>query len=484
MRLREVDLFSMSLATTSKSSSVTLYHFLKSVPSTADRAMSMREFQRSASSSTAHAFPMRGQGGHADYVSRLEDVVLDHLLLSSSSSSPQSRMAHDIVQEKRPKLARESSRWRSFLLDVGASFFTAEEQQHQNNNNTDSVSPPGNWGSDLPSSAQSSTDVSLAAKSELVRAVPAAHVDPATTRVEAFRAVNSPPPSSTRATHIASPSNTSINEDEPTGRMQLNHRNLPPAPQHAEEKDSEFEATQRLLREMLHESSTTAPSPLRGNAAFHDTNDRLHSRQSERKVEPSSMRAAPVSITNNAQVTPAKQQVSNSASGSLHPIVERLLLRIQNFPPTDADVDGDKSYNSLHERVSSKCVELQTRVRSLLQAPPDVGTATSAGTSSVGQVLHRRKSREDFLKNLSYRLSNLQSLHDVQRHEQETLDMTANSLRLEVAAMTVMLRQVLSAMMRAERMLEDDAVAVSVNYGETSHLLREIQSILDEAAEE
>lgn len=443
VRLREVDAQSHTLAQDAQSSSVTLYTFLKSCPSNSDRLVAFRDFKKSLQCHKEHPTTLLSVRNRS-MLAACEDIVLQRFLNSSFDNIATGRRHF----ERSPSIAAEKDMWRHFLVHKAppTSFDALARRQG------DAEDRRANDG--LKSAAAAAVQHRIhrmlhddddasdtAAQVPLTRA----HTEP----MGSFNASPSPPPTTDGNTPTYRVSQIPASFGVVQQSAELPH--ITAMVHHREQQQDEW-------RRRSEEAATAAASTMPLVCVSSN----------------------PTQPKPNASLSRAEHATPPKRRADVHPYLTRVMAELREAYELHAavsDVPMDAEHEAKAAHVDRRIADLRTRVTSRLETC----NASRGSTSHQAKVMA-------FLSLLKRRIDNAATFHSVQRHEQDTLDVAAAALRVENAALTRMLRAVLSVMMRAEVSLEANSVpnhgAAKEQHDAAVDLLDTIRDILDEASEE
>ncbi|CUG91728.1 Hypothetical protein, putative [Bodo saltans] len=458
VRLRHVSDQAMTSCTDPHTSTLTLYTFLKSSASTADRAIAMREFHRHAS-----RYEERGGGAllhrnNATMVMLCEEAVHDVLLRSQVVSSTRNggSAAKSMMQERNPTLALERNFWRHFLTHPAARASSLEHHRHTSLSASPKSVEEGtttrraavHHSNDSASTYHQSSAADTAELShETVRVKttrPAHHYDDDDDAYEAMLQRGD------KATAVVDSNDDDTDDATTTSFPQT--RSPPP----------QLMATQRptSVPAVSHQRSPSSqqqqqPSALRVDPLPANLSGSPQHVAADTHAQPTAatVYGSPPLVQRSSQLS--LKELPQEISSTLRDVLDRFRSEATSFHPKDAEQESQSS--RIHNRIAA----LRTRLQAQMQA-----SSSSAPRSA-------------FLQQLSDRVHNAEAAHLVHEHEQDTLDLTANALRVENAALTKTLRVLLAIMTAAEVQLSDAAPGQLPRHDVI--LLSALQDVLDEA---
>jgi hypothetical protein len=163
----------------------------------------------------------------------------------------------------------------------------------------------------------------------------------------------------------------------------------------------------------------------------------------------------------------------SSLHSKLGLVFSRLLDRYNSSGCTELGADAE--HDDLVAREESAALDLRTRIASALESEQQQ-------TDESPQRVNVRKRRVSFLRSLLKRVERATLLRRVQRHEERTLEMAVLAGKIEVVALTDVLRDIMGAVLRGESWL-DHTTPANIEYVSQYDFLSEVQGILyDEPA--
>ncbi|KAH9578621.1 hypothetical protein LSM04_000879 [Trypanosoma melophagium] len=144
-----------------------------------------------------------------------------------------------------------------------------------------------------------------------------------------------------------------------------------------------------------------------------------------------------------------------------HPMLRTALERLRTTVPAE-ERDDDRREREFATMMESKAKAIHTKLSSALSMIPP-----------------QEKECVSFLQDLATRLAVAKKLFDVQRYEEETIQITHCALKLEIATMRAILHNVVDVIAEVEERHEREGPH-SPHYAEECHIMAVIQRSLDE----